>query len=118
MCEVDFGETCEFWRVSHHRAAKTHRCSCCRGPINKGELYAKEFSIFEGEPDSSRWCFACDVARTAYGEEHRLYPHASQLAEDLDGCYENSDSRRDAAKWRLLAAGIRKRNREAREVSR
>lgn len=51
-------------------ARKAHRCIWCGQPINVGDTYTYERSIYEGDPQSHHWHDEClDVMREIAGDE-------------------------------------------------
>jgi hypothetical protein len=86
MCEINDGERSQVWRESIHRARKPYTCRVCRAPIAVGDLYGLVFSVFDGEADTERSCFACDVARRDFYDEHNGGPMPSAIEEHLREC--------------------------------
>lgn len=37
MCYFEIDEPAEVFRLTHHKARKSHRCDCCRRTIAPGE---------------------------------------------------------------------------------
>lgn len=74
-------------------------------------MYLLQFSVFDGYPSTEKWCRPCEKAREKFAEEHRYHPSADSMTEYLDECADESDGAK-RAKWRRLAAEIRRRRDE------
>lgn len=46
-------------REKLQRAQKEHRCCACKETIRRGDIYRYVMIIFEGEPESWKYCLRC-----------------------------------------------------------
>lgn len=69
MCECDAGDNMPVaYREETRRAAKDHACYECDGGIAKGDFYVHCSGIWDGAPDSYKWCHDCaTIQRLASG---------------------------------------------------
>lgn len=58
MCYCD-GDGPEAFSKEVRRAAKDHRCYECERTIHKGDLYEHHSGIWDGEPETFKWCHDC-----------------------------------------------------------
>ena len=123
MCSFSVDDPAEVFRLTHHRARKTHSCRCCRKSIRPGEHYEREFMVADGEAFTSKLCECCAFARKLFcdDEHHEGTPSADWFRECLRECFVDDlllDKRDPETKlWRDLYAGIVRRERAAkREV--
>lgn len=43
------------------RARKEHRCDACRETIRVGDSYINEFTVYDGNSDTTKRCLRCDA---------------------------------------------------------
>lgn len=106
MCLID-GEPFDAWDEKDHKAKKTHRCSCCWGPIQKGEMYT-------GSVEHSKVCGGCQKDRLAFSKEHLVGYQPSYFLQGLRDCVEGVHPLYDPTvkPWRdAMARVIRRRRR-------
>ncbi len=58
MCSCDFGGP-ECFSEAQRVARKEHRCVECGGTIVKGDIYRHMSGIWDGTPDTFKWCDTC-----------------------------------------------------------
>lgn len=92
MCDISFDETCDVFSETRQKARKSYRCDCCGGTIQRGELYLRNFSVFDGDVSTEKMCSPCDADREAFVKEHGVSFVPSYLTHALDECVDEADS--------------------------
>lgn len=50
-----------FGQHSYPTARKTHRCSTCNRTIDKGEVYSRQFCVWDGQAYAWKQCHHCEA---------------------------------------------------------
>lgn len=56
-------ERADCWVETLVTARKQHKCNCCRGYINKGDVYLRHFSALDNTAMSEKMCGFCTTIR-------------------------------------------------------
>lgn len=91
-CDCDYDPPSVF-RENHVKARKPHKCSECYRVINIGETYRRIFGIWDGRPETFRWCAHCEAADSIVGATvdchcvlfGGLWDHFRDIATDYPG---------------------------------
>ncbi len=110
MCVIDDDERCELWTESHRKARKVHKCGCCEGQIQPGDVYLLHYSRFDGyENDNSKMCPPCEEARKQFADAHEHHtPSPSFFREVLQGCVYGNDEASEKI-WKPMLAAMHDR---------
>jgi hypothetical protein len=104
MCDVPDGDGCDLWHEKARVARKAHECSACGSVIRPGDVYLVHFSLYEGDTNNEKCCFACWWAREQFEEAHECGIAPSALIDFLRECVVENDNRRDP--WRAVLAPV------------
>lgn len=100
MCDVSYDDVCAVWSVTRRKARKPYKCGACGAPIAIGEVYVYLFSVFDGDPQTARWCAPCHEISERFTEAHRVTPPPEDLQEMLRECVRDEPGSDAAEAWR------------------
>lgn len=87
MCSCDDNPPKVFSQVVR-RAAREHRCYECGRTIAKGDLYQVSSGVWDGGPESFKWCDTCTTVANlveGYDRETRSAERASASSKRWGG---------------------------------
>jgi hypothetical protein len=77
-------------RTVTRRARKEHVCDSCAEDIHAGETYEYTSGIWDGTPESFKWCAACVALMTASNLQGGDYPMRGTRAWIVDSFAERT----------------------------
>lgn len=84
-CGWDYdGDRADVWSETEHVARKRHTCSECRGDISPGDTYGRIFTLFDGEPETTKLCERCYDLKSSFSDLGYCYVIGSLLGDYAD----------------------------------
>ena len=112
MCECDYVRP-DVYERTRPVARKLHRCDECAGQILPGEVYRRDFGVWDGEARTYKTCLDCDQFHGWAVEQNGddICYGFGNMIHDVGDCLDEMGDRTVMAEMRMRWSEVRRKRR-------